>query len=75
MRQHDSDPLVSLGNVRTARAAAKSTPLSQRGVEFGPKVLASDDQVWMDLVEAPTDYGPRHPAKPKPLSDRMSVGE
>lgn len=57
----------------------KTAALAYRGPEnhgdLSFRIPASEAEAWKDPVEALTDYGPRHPAKPKPLSDRMNVGE
>lgn len=54
-------------------ARAKSRQQTRAAVRMA--IPASEAEAWKDPVEALTDYGPRHPAKPKPLSDRMNVGE
>lgn len=59
---------VSQCNARKAKAAFDEAR------HFWPG-SASEYEAWTALAEALADHGPRHPAKPKPLSDRMSVGE
>lgn len=75
MRSHPADTLVSLGGQRVARAAARYRKVQSAYDANCRTSIASEAEAWKDLVEALTDYGPRHPAKPKPLSDLMSVGE
>jgi len=64
-------------------------PLSEGGWQGGPtppeygqwgdrakvEMPPAEAKAWRAHEDALADYGPRHPAKPKPLSDRMNVGE
>lgn len=75
MVSHPVGTLVSLGGPRVARAAARYRKAQSAYDTDFPASVASEAEAWKDLVEALTDYGPRHPAKPRPLSDRMNVGE